>query len=313
MRVWLVFALILLASCSTQRLKKEQAEWLGKFGTIAPPGTIAVNDSLYYDKAEASNEYWLEYIQWQDAVFQFGNREYRAPLPDTTVWCKGALCDSSMVLHYLRHPAYREYPVVGVTYEKALAYSKWRSDRVMEVFLIKAGVIPFDQDQSYEDHFTIERYYATDSLKAYHHLPYPSYDLPSPSEWLMATVLSDSLAKLNLKKCRLRMSPFRGADWAYCEELVREGSFIINSKEESARRPDLTVPCDCFCCHEPLFWHLRGNVAELCKDSTLVFGGGWTDPLDSIHLDQPFPHYVPNAATGFRNVCRWRNWDGVRH
>ena len=43
--------------------------------------------------------------------------------------------------NYLRHPAYRDYPVVGVSWEQANDYCTWRTDRVNERILIDAGLI----------------------------------------------------------------------------------------------------------------------------------------------------------------------------
>ena len=45
------------------------------------------------------------------------------------------------VNNYLRHPSYREYPVVGVSWEQANDYCIWRTDRVNERILIDAGLI----------------------------------------------------------------------------------------------------------------------------------------------------------------------------
>lgn len=277
---------------------------------------MALNDSLYYDRTEVSNFYWLEYEYWVRHAFGDVSVEHRSTFLDTAVWYRQEVPDSATALNYLRHPAYRDYPVVGVTYDQAKAYSKWRSDRVMEVYLIRAGIVPYQDKPTALDHFTIERFYATDSLKAYHHLPYPSYDLPTYAEWLAAAALSDSLAHMNIKRCKKgKTYEFRGATFGICTELLREGRFVINSREEEERMElERVAPIECVNCYGVnLMWQMRGNVAELSVDSTVVLGGGWTDRLDSILLDQPFPHNAPNAATGFRNVCHWRKWDGVRH
>lgn len=309
--------MLLLAGCAAQRLKKEQAAWLSNFGTIAPPGTIALNDTLFYDRTEVINFYWLEYEFWVRRTFWLDTLEWETLLPDTAVWYGSVKHDSSYVENYLRHPAYRDYPLVGVTYEQALAYSKWRSDRVMEVFLVRAGIIPYRPYQTPEDEFTIERFYTTDSLNAYHYLPYPSYGLPTYAEWLAASVLADSLAKINIKHCgRMKTRQYDDDKTiGTCSETIQDGQFFINSKEHSGTRSwgiDYLAPIDCYRCGHDLIWQMRGNVTELCKDRTLVLGGGWLDPLDSILLDLPFPSRAPNAMTGFRNVCRWRKWNGVR-
>ena len=315
MRLWMIIAVLLLAGCAAQRLEQQQAEWLGAFGSQAPPGTIALNDSLYYDRAEVTNFYWLEYQYSVSRMSGFDSPEYRATMPDTSLWYGGPLPDSAMALNYLRHPAYRDYPVVGVTYDQAKAYSKWRSDRVMEVYLNRAGIVPYQDKPTALVHFTIERFYATDSLKPYHHLPYPSYDLPTYDEWRAAAALSDSLAHMNIKRCKKdKTYEFRGATFGICTELLREGRFVINSREEDERMElERVAPIECANCYGVnLMWQIRGNVAELSMDSTVVLGGGWTERLDSILLDRPFPSMAPQIATGFRNVCRWRKWDGAR-
>ena len=46
-----------------------------------------------------------------------------------------------MVSEYLRHPAYAEYPVVGVNWVQATQFSSWRTNRVNESILEKDGYI----------------------------------------------------------------------------------------------------------------------------------------------------------------------------
>jgi len=41
----------------------------------------------------------------------------------------------------LRHPAYRDYPVVGVSWLQATAYTEWRTDRVNEMIMAREGLI----------------------------------------------------------------------------------------------------------------------------------------------------------------------------
>ncbi len=305
MRLCMPIVVFLLLGCATQRLEKEQAEWLRAFGSQAPPGTIALNDSLYYDRTEITNLSWLEYEYWVMITFGTGSPEHVAVLPDTSGWDRFPVYGEPYRSSYLRHPAYRDYPVVGVSWEQVIAYSKWRSDRVMEYGLFRAGIIPFLKHQTAKDYFCIERFYATDSLKAFHHLSYPSYDLPELSEWRLAVAVSDSLAKTNLRRCRQRR-------WHDNPGGAKDDHFIISSRENSAGQVDPIAKAKALYCERGLIWQIRGNVAELCEDSTLVLGGGWTDPLDSILLDQPFPNRAPNVATGFRNVCQWRKWDGAR-
>ncbi len=46
-----------------------------------------------------------------------------------------------MVNNYLRHPAFRDYPVVGVSWQQAVNFAKWRTERVNERLLEREGYI----------------------------------------------------------------------------------------------------------------------------------------------------------------------------
>ena len=52
-------------------------------------------------------------------------------MPDTTVWDE---LNKAYTTHYYSHPAYNNYPVVGISYEQAVAYCKWRTDRVKQIY-----------------------------------------------------------------------------------------------------------------------------------------------------------------------------------
>jgi gliding motility-associated lipoprotein GldJ len=49
-----------------------------------------------------------------------------------------------MTNNYLRHPAFADYPVVGVNWKQAVEFSNWRTDRVNELLLEENGFIVRD-------------------------------------------------------------------------------------------------------------------------------------------------------------------------
>jgi sulfatase modifying factor 1 len=108
--------------------------------------------SFYLDEAEVTNIEYLLYLQYLEKVFPPSDDTYRkiyqAALPDTLVWRNTLGFNELLTENYLRHPAYAEYPVVGVSWRQAAEFCKWRTDRVNEKILIDKGVLHtlFDMD-----------------------------------------------------------------------------------------------------------------------------------------------------------------------
>jgi formylglycine-generating enzyme required for sulfatase activity len=105
--------------------------------TFIPPGTVQVNDTLFADETEISNVSWLEYEHWTATVYGINSKEHKAMLPDTLVWREKSSYNEPYVIYYYRHVAYRNYPVVGISYEQAVAYCKWRTEQVKSILSVK--------------------------------------------------------------------------------------------------------------------------------------------------------------------------------
>lgn len=101
--------------------------------------------SFYMDETEVSNKDYLEYLDWLKSVFPVDAPNHRniylGALPDTLVWHNRLGYNEVMVNNYLRHPAYGNYPVVGVNWVQAVQYSEWRTNRVNELILEREGFL----------------------------------------------------------------------------------------------------------------------------------------------------------------------------
>jgi len=97
--------------------------------------------SFYMDETEVSNADWLEYLHWLNQNFPDDKELYYRALPDTLVWRHPLSYNEPYVDLYLRHPAYQDYPVVGVSWEQAVDYCAWRTDRVNEHILRERGAL----------------------------------------------------------------------------------------------------------------------------------------------------------------------------
>ncbi|WGK66303.1 gliding motility lipoprotein GldJ [Croceiramulus getboli] len=99
--------------------------------------------SFYMDETEVTNLMYLEYLDYLKKVFPPDQANYKniytGALPDTLVWRNRLGFNETMTENYLRHPAYANYPVVGVNWIQAVEYANWRSNRVNEALLEEEG------------------------------------------------------------------------------------------------------------------------------------------------------------------------------
>jgi gliding motility-associated lipoprotein GldJ len=104
--------------------------------------------SFYMDETEVTNLMYLEYLDWLRAVFPQDELRYRqiyqGALPDTLVWRNALGYVEELTTNYLRHPAYAEYPVVGVNWLQAVQFAEWRTNRVNEFLLERESYVRKD-------------------------------------------------------------------------------------------------------------------------------------------------------------------------
>lgn len=114
--------------------------------------------SFYMDETEVRNVDYREYLFWLRRVYVSYPNVYKHALPDTLVWRSPLGFNEPYVTNYLRHPAYNNHPVVGVSWLQASDYCLWRTDRVNEMLLVNEGWLNLDLQQRDEQNFNTEAY-----------------------------------------------------------------------------------------------------------------------------------------------------------
>ena len=104
--------------------------------------------SFYIDETEVTNLMYMEYLDWLETVFPLNEPRFRqiyeGALPDTLVWRNNLGYLEELTTNYLRHPAYAEYPVVGVNWLQAVQFAEWRTNRLNEFILERESYVQKD-------------------------------------------------------------------------------------------------------------------------------------------------------------------------
>ncbi|GAB4446880.1 MAG: hypothetical protein OHK0036_00400 [Bacteroidia bacterium] len=263
-----------------------------------PVGTLKISDNFYVDETEVTNFSYLEYIYWLKRVYGSDSKEYLNALPDTLVWQNKNTFNTPYVKYYLTHPAYKDFPVVGVSYKQAKDFCKWRSDRVFEKFLIKKKIIKFLEKPTPDEVFTIEKYFSGKYLNIQpdpNIQYYPEYSLPDSIQVLQIKNYVDSLIKTNMHK----LSKYKQfALYNFKDTNNKQlNSDVINAVYSGYASKHLPIS------------YLYGNLREWTDKEGLTFGGSWIDNYETIQSN-PFIYQQEktSAFTGFRCVCQYKKW-----
>ncbi len=83
-------------------------------------------DPFYMMQCEVSNLDYMSYVLSMDSE---DTTLVKSLLPDTLCWRGKGGWNEPFAEYYLRHPAYQNYPVVGVSYNQAVAYAEWMTEQ----------------------------------------------------------------------------------------------------------------------------------------------------------------------------------------
>jgi formylglycine-generating enzyme required for sulfatase activity len=226
-------------------------------------------NNLYIDIAEVRNIDYMEYMYWTRKKFGKNSNEYNRILPDTNVW------EESLNLYYLRHPSYRDYPIVGVSYQQAVDYCKWRSDRVNEYYYFKTNKLEYNSDTTYSD---IPQIY--------------TYSLPSTE------LFKELLTIKNSESTQKKIDKKNLVAYNY------KSSKSTDSISSNAEHKLLLAPVYAYYPNSLGLYNLRGNVAEITTTKGVALGGSYLNTKQEIESGKELHFSKPKKWLGFRCVCK---------
>ena len=266
--------------------------------TIVPPNGIWLNGE-FLDDSEVMNTHYLEYLHFlsQDSSSNtlvraypdtniFGVRHLKQLLKSTKNYYKNKngkhiplqtlthdqnIHEPSHKHHWWNYFSYhgtKHFPVIGISYEQALAYCAWRSKMVTTHF---------------NDVLKKEKKYKAFADKKV------LFEFSLPDELLWEKAAEDGL--------KIEEYPFGqkiGIDTL--------SHFNVTTKSGNPKKE----PVECFnnSPNKNGFYNLIGNVAEMVKEKGKSKGGSFAHYLPDCQIRNAIPYTKPEKWLGFRCACK---------
>ncbi len=230
-----------------------------------------IKENIYLNKYEVSN---VAYRDFLSAIQLSDPEKYISCLPDTTVWHSLISYNDPFSAYYFRHPAYDNYPVVGVSFESANAYCQWLTES-----------------------------YNADEKRKFNKVV---FRLPSIEEWQLAANGGDDGKQYpwgsgyiknnrNMQLCNYK----NDAELIYNPDTKKYYT-AATPAEPGHIKTIVTSPVKSFYPSSFGMYNMSGNVAEMVAYKGIAMGGGFNDAAWDVTVKSEKRYNGPSADIGFR-------------
>lgn len=249
-------------------------------GKIVLEGDTIRVQGFFMLKTEVCNSHYQEFLAYLKG--QGKTDEYLAALPDTAQWTQQSLQMQKYTDFYFSHPAYRNYPLVNISYQQAEGYCHFLTD----VWRKQTG---------------------NDRIL---------FRVPTRAEYLRACYGSTLSRPYSWNHAYLR--DLRGSfmcnflalgDGVITRDTLTNQLKLQTTFQDFFSLPgnyaDVTAPVESFTANEFGFYHLNGNVAEMISDGPFAVGGDWNAPGYDIRCEAKKICTHASPTVGFRPVMTY--------
>jgi len=257
--------------------------------------TVTVS-SFYMDETEVSNLAYREFVYWMNRAY---GEEYpelvKKIYPDTNCWRERLSWRENFVENYFQCAMFNDYPVVGVSWEQANDFCKWRTDRVNEKILVDAGIIELAQSeldgtQAFQTDVYLAGQYKGEgngipdldpmkggesrNVRRSDGILLPNYRLPTEAEWEFAA-LGMIGNTYDERVVEHKTYPWAGQSVRSANKKYY-GQFLANFKRSRGDAMgvagnlndgwEYTAPVRWYFPNDYGLYHMAGNVSEWCAD-----------------------------------------------
>ncbi|MEI6349070.1 MAG: SUMF1/EgtB/PvdO family nonheme iron enzyme [Bacteroidota bacterium] len=281
----ITFLMLVAISTWAQKVTKEKTTYFKtpKGFKYIPQGNVLLDkDSthlfgFYMLESEVSNIMYKEFLDSLKA--QGKTTEFAVANVDTLKWRDKLAYNEPFVSYYFQHPAYQNYPVVNISYEGAVLYCQWLTEKLNKQSKGK-------------------------KVKA---------QLPSRAQWVWAArngtkynVYSWNGPYLFKNEGGLYCNYYATGD--QCVHYNSETKEFENIKSSIGRNcgiaesTDIMTPVRSYLPSKFGLYNMNGNVAEMVHEKGIAVGGSWKSPGYDVRNESMLNYTEASTTVGFRPI-----------
>lgn len=246
------------------------------------PNTVPVeSDYLFAAESEVSNIQYREFLSYIKRTKGIEGY-YWSMHPDTNVWSEKLGLKNVFQGYYFQHPAYAEYPVVGISYEQAEQFCNWLELILSEELPkgIKKIKVRLPTEEEWEN-----------AARGGH----PDYNLP----------MGENIYRMGMEGKKKHRGSFLYnfnygiGNWVTLPKQINHQSII-------------TTPVKSYWPNEFGLYNMSGNVSEMVWQDTIVKGGSWNSSGYSMLISSDgygLNSNKPSSEVGFRYFIEVMEYD----
>ncbi len=233
---------------------------------------VTVKSGLLFCKYETSNRDYLFFLE--DLKIKKKFDDYNKMYPDTLVWKRFDL-GRPLIGLYFKSPSYYNYPVVGVSFDNAIAYCEWLTEK-----------------------------YNRNPNKKFKKV---KFCLPENEEWVFAANAGDTSRIYAWDGPHLRN---KKGNFMANFKLTDQNNEVIQTESEKTvfvnylQKKMITSPVNSYYPGSFGLYNMCGNVSEMIAHYGFSKGGGFDDSPNALQINNLNKYANPEYNVGFRVAMR---------
>lgn len=251
--------------------------------SLVPSGLVKIEEdtlsiqAFYMQNYEVTNKQYNEFLVWLEENGSEADKK-NATLQTDNWKTESNMHLDQYAVHYHKHKAYQDFPVVNVTYEGALLYCNYLEHKINSE--LKTGNIKV----RLPGHAEFIRAGAVDQLERVY--SWGDIHLRNPDGTFRANFVRIPQASLTRDK----------------DGKIISHPVSFDHLHEENKSADLTAPSKSYFPSELGFYNLNGNVSEMIAEKGIAVGGSWMDYGYDIRLQSKSTYENASTKVGFRPV-----------